>query len=84
MSTYQRVSGNLVIQTVNSSDSITLSTAAISTTGNCVVDGSFLRVPVFAGNSARDSAIVSPAAGMIILSGTNFQGYTGAAWANLN
>jgi hypothetical protein len=43
-------------------------------------------VPIFATTSARDAAIGSASAGMIIfLTATSkFQGYTGSAWADLN
>jgi hypothetical protein len=43
-------------------------------------------VPVYANNAARDAAITAPAAGMIVFNttGTKFQGYTGAAWVDLN
>lgn len=41
---------------------------------------------IFADASARDAAISSPAAGMMIFltAGTKFQGYTGSAWVDLN
>jgi hypothetical protein len=41
---------------------------------------------VYANNAARDAAITAPAAGMIVFNttGTKFQGYTGAAWVDLN
>ena len=40
----------------------------------------------YADNTARDAAITSPAAGMMIFNatGTKFQGYTGSAWVDLN
>ena len=45
-----------------------------------------MQLPIYANNTARDSAISSPNAGMIIFNstGTKFQGYTGAAWVDLN
>ena len=45
-----------------------------------------MQLPVYANNTARDSAISSPNAGMIVFNttGTKFQGYTGAAWVDLN
>ena len=40
----------------------------------------------YADDAARDAAITSPAAGMMIFNatGTKFQGYTGSAWVDLN
>ena len=43
-----------------------------------------LRVPVYTSNTTRDSTITSPLNGMIVLSGTQFQGYNGSNWVVLN
>ena len=45
-----------------------------------------IKPAVYADDAARDAAIPSPVAGMMIFNttGTKFQGYTGAAWADLN
>ena len=45
-----------------------------------------MQLPTYADNSARDAAIASPNAGMIVFNstGTKFQGYTGASWVDLN
>jgi len=45
-----------------------------------------LKPGVYANTTARDAAITAPAAGMMIFltAGTKFQGYTGAAWVDLN
>lgn len=43
-----------------------------------------LRVPVYTSNTTRDSTITSPLSGMVILSGSQFQGYNGSAWVVLN
>jgi hypothetical protein len=45
-----------------------------------------LKPGVYANNTARDAAITAPSAGMIVFNttGTKFQGYTGAAWVDLN
>jgi hypothetical protein len=45
-----------------------------------------LKPGVYATTAARDAAITAPAAGMMIFLtvGTKFQGYTGAAWVDLN
>jgi hypothetical protein len=41
---------------------------------------------IYADTSARDTAIPSPTAGMMVFitSGTKFQGYTGSAWVDFN
>ena len=41
---------------------------------------------VYADDAARDAAITTPTAGMMVFNttGTKFQGYTGAAWVDLN
>ena len=41
---------------------------------------------VYADNTARDAAIPTPTAGMMVFNttGTKFQGYTGSAWVDLN
>lgn len=45
-----------------------------------------IQLKVVADDSARDTAVTAPAAGMIIFNstGTKFQGYTGSAWVDLN
>ena len=61
-----------------------------SAAGNLQTVGTFgngaFKLPVYADNTARDAAVPAPEAGMIIFNttGTKFQGYTGAAWADLN
>ena len=61
--------------------------------GSCDVDvtgsvqsSKWLRPGVYADTAARDAAITSPQAGMMVFitSGTKFQGYTGAAWVDFN
>lgn len=44
------------------------------------------QLAVYADNTARDAAITSPTAGMLVFNTTNtkFQGYTGSAWVDLN
>lgn len=48
--------------------------------------GGAIKPGVYADDAARDAAITSPVAGMIVFNttGTKFQGYTGAAWVDLN
>lgn len=41
------------------------------------------KLPVYADATARDAAITAPTAGMIVLTGTEFQGYNGTAWVAL-
>ena len=43
-----------------------------------------LRSPVYTNNTARDAAITSPLSGMLVISGTQFQGYNGSTWVVLN
>ena len=45
-----------------------------------------VKLAVYADATARNAAITSPTAGMIVFNttGTKFQGYTGAAWVDLN
>jgi len=45
-----------------------------------------ITLAVYADNAARDAAITAPTAGMMVFNttGTKFQGYTGAAWVDLN
>jgi hypothetical protein len=45
-----------------------------------------IKLAVYADDTARNLAIPTPTAGMMIFNttGTKFQGYTGAAWVDLN
>ena len=45
-----------------------------------------MKLPVFASNTARDTAITAPQAGMVafITTGTQFQGHTGSGWIVLS
>jgi hypothetical protein len=55
-------------------------------TGQSTNFSNAVRLVVYADNTARDAAITSPTAGMMVFNttGTKFQGYTGAAWVDLN
>jgi filamentous hemagglutinin len=55
----------------------------LTVAGNVSVTGGFLQVPVYANSTVRDTAIASPQAGMIVLTGTTFEGYNGATWVTL-
>lgn len=43
-----------------------------------------LTVPVYENETVRDTAINSPASGMLIMVGNNFHGYNGSSWVQLN
>ena len=79
MAAKKRFSNDYTIETVASGSTVTIDT------DNFVVTGP-LKLPVYANNAARDAAIPSPTAGMLVFNttGTKFQGYTGAAWVDLN
>jgi hypothetical protein len=49
-----------------------------------IISSGPLTLPVYADTAARDAAITTPAAGMIVLTGTTFQGYNGSAWVNIS
>ena len=66
---------------------------AISMAGNINAEpaahlevGGAIKPGVYADDAARDAAITSPVAGMMVFNttGTKFQGYTGSAWVDLN
>jgi len=58
---------------------ITATSVTIDNTG-------YLQLPVYADDTVRNSTIPFPSAGMVIFNttSTKFQGYTGAAWVDLN
>tara|TARA_B110000971_G_scaffold123197_1_gene126193 strand:- start:3282 stop:4457 length:1176 start_codon:yes stop_codon:yes gene_type:complete len=60
-------------------------TAKLDVRGNVKASGS-IQPGVYADNAARDAAIPTPTAGMMVFNttGTKFQGYTGSAWVDLN
>ena len=60
-------------------------TEALHVSGNIKSTGS-IQPGVYADNTARDAAITTPVAGMMVFNttGTKFQGYTGSAWVDLN
>jgi len=49
-----------------------------------VITNGPVTLPTYADTAARDAVITTPVAGMIVLTGTSFQGYNGSAWVNLN
>jgi hypothetical protein len=85
MTTTKRISGDYIIETVTPGSSVTITTDHLVLDGDLSV-GKSVQLPVYADNAARDAAIPVPAPGMLIFNttGTRFQGYTGAAWVDLN
>lgn len=82
------ISNNKIISTVSSAD-IELDpngNGRVITQSPLVVSTGYLTVPSYVDTTARDAAITSPSAGMIVLiTGTaQFTGYSGAAWIVLN
>ena len=81
-----KLEGN-TLKTVDSNAPLELSasgTGIVSATNLTAVN--YMQLPTYASNAARDSAIASPNAGMMVFNttGTKFQGYTGATWVDLN
>ena len=81
-----KLEGN-TLKTVDSNAPLELSasgTGIVSATNLTAVN--YMQLPTYANNAARDSAISSPNAGMMVFNttGTKFQGYTGASWVDLN
>jgi hypothetical protein len=61
------------------------STTTISTGGLAVTGATgFMQTKDYADTAARDTAIPTPVAGMIVLVGTTFFGYNGSAWVAFN
>jgi hypothetical protein len=60
------------------------STTTIAAGGLSVTGATgFIRTKNYTDTSARDTAIPTPTAGMIVLAGTTFYGYNGSAWVTL-
>ena len=73
---------------LNSNEDIVIDpsgTGKLQVLGDLNITGA-LKLAVYADATARNTAITSPTAGMIVFNttGTKFQGYTGAAWVDLN
>jgi hypothetical protein len=85
MSIYKRVSGNLVVQTVGNTDSVTFQSVTANT-ANVIIEGALavnsrFQLPVFANSTARDAAITSPAPGMVVyITGTGMQVRGATSW----
>jgi hypothetical protein len=85
---FDGVDGNLDVS-INGNTLAVFSAEGLTLTGNIQagtvtanVIGGFLQVAQYANATVRDSAIPVPAAGMVVLTGNVFQGYTGAGWIN--
>ena len=73
---------------LNSNEDIVINpsgTGKLQVLGDLNVTGA-LKLAVYADATARDAAVTSPTAGMVVFNttGTKFQGYTGSAWVDLN
>jgi len=85
MSIYKRVSGNLIVQTVGNTDSVTFQSVTANT-ASVIVEGALavttrFQLPVFADSTARDAAITSPAPGMLVyVTGTGMQVRGATSW----
>lgn len=77
------VPGKLDFATVNASGNLISRLSVASTAITSTVP---VKLAVYADATARDAAVTSPTAGMMIFltAGTKFQGYTGSAWVDLN
>ena len=67
---------------VKNFDGVYTNVASMNSRG--VLKGLVLSCSQVADNAARLVLVPTPAAGMIILNGSTFQGYNGTAWVNLN
>tara|TARA_B100000965_G_scaffold288070_1_gene245924 strand:+ start:3524 stop:4825 length:1302 start_codon:yes stop_codon:yes gene_type:complete len=79
------VSGGVKLRVDPANTSFGAVTEAVEVVGNVKASGAFM-LAVYANDSARDAALTSPTAGMIVFNtaGAKFQGYNGGAWENLN
>ena len=83
------VSTGVVPTKITISTSGTVGTPVVALTVDSKQQVSFtnaMRLAVYADNTARDTAITLPLAGMMVFNttSTKFQGYTGSAWVDLN
>jgi hypothetical protein len=59
-------------------------TVRMTVSANSVTSTVPVKLAVYADATARDAAVTAPEAGMIVLTGTTFQGYNGSSWVNFN
>ena len=79
------VTGGVKVKIEPANTDFSAPTEALEVLGNVKATGAFM-LPVYADATARDTALSSPAAGMVVFNSTGFkfQGYTGATWVDLN
>jgi hypothetical protein len=56
----------------------------LTVAGGIVASTGFIQTRSYADTAARDTAIPTPVAGMMVLAGTTFFGYNGSAWVAFN
>ena len=82
------ISGNLNVGgNANVAGNITFGSAtATSVSSTNLTATGFVKLPIYADDTARDAAITVPAEGMMVFNqtGAKFQGYDGTAWVDLN
>ena len=79
------VTGGVKVKIEPANADFTVPTEALEVLGNIKATGAFM-LPVYANTGARDAALTSPSAGMLIFltAGAKFQGYNGGSWEDLN
>jgi hypothetical protein len=79
------ITGGVKVKIEPANADFTAPTEALEVLGNVKASGAFM-LAVYSNDSARDAAITSPTAGMIVFNtaGAKFQGYNGGSWDNLN
>lgn len=79
------ITGGVKVKIEPANSNFTLPTEALEVLGNVKASGAFM-LAVYANDAARDAALTSPTAGMIVFNtaGAKFQGYNGGSWDNLN
>lgn len=79
------VTGGVKVKIEPANADFTVPTEALEVLGNIKATGAFM-LPVYANDGARDAALTSPSAGMLIFltAGAKFQGYNGGSWVDLN
>ena len=88
VNTNANVTANLNVGNISATGNISNANvvSANSVTANTVSTNVAMKLAVYANNTARDTAIPSPAAGMMIFNqtGSKFQGFNGSSWVDLN
>ena len=83
IATTSAIPGRLTFSTANTAGTFETRLTVNSTAVTSAVP---VKLAVYADATARDAAVTSPTAGMVVFNttGTKFQGYTGSAWVDLN